>query len=78
MNSRSNTLSVDNIQTMSMSDIVNAYSNGYSLDTKIQGLDISTWLDESFCIGTAPSQTCIGNKYLVGIGGIVALILLTR
>ena len=78
MNGRNNTLNVDDIQTMSISDIVNLFGNGYSLDTKIQGLTVSTWLNESFCIGTAPSQTCIGKKYVIGGVGIVALVLLLR
>lgn len=82
MNSSDSFLSVDDIQSMSMSDIVLAYSNGYklnNLDTSIKELDLTTWLQEDTCIGTAPNQMCIKNEYgLIAIGGVVALILLFR
>ena len=42
MNSRNNILSIYDIQIMSMTDIVYAYSNGYRLGT--HKLDMSTWL----------------------------------
>lgn len=81
MKSSNNVLSVDDIQTMSMSDIVEAYGNGYrlnNLSNGISGLDISTWLGEENCIGTEPNQTCIKNGYVVAVGGIALLVLLTR
>jgi hypothetical protein len=79
MNSENNILSVDDIQTMSMTDIVNAYSNGYRLDITAHKLDMSTWLGENTCLGTDPNQTCIKNQYIVaGAGGIIALVLLLR
>ena len=71
-------LSIEDIENMSMSDIVELYSNGYNLDTSIQGLDVSTWLGEDFCIGTEPNQTCIKNGYIAAIGGIALIVLLTR
>lgn len=78
MNSSNNVLSVEDIQAMSISDIVEAYSNGYRLSNGINGLDIGTWLSEESCIGTEPNQTCIKNGYMAAIGGIALLVLLTR
>jgi hypothetical protein len=77
MNDSYKILSVDNIQSMSMSDIVSAYRSGYKLDDFDSGtkrLDISTWLSETTCIGSS----CIGNQYVAAIGGLTLLILLTR
>lgn len=77
MNDSYKILSVDNIQSMSMSDIVSAYRSGYKLDDFDSGtkrLDISTWLSETTCIGTS----CIGNQYVIAGVGILALVLLIR
>jgi hypothetical protein len=81
MDSSNKILNVEDIESKSMSDIVNLYNNGYklnNLDTTIQGLTISTWLNERFCVGTAPNQTCIGYKYIIGGVGIIALVLLLK
>lgn len=78
MNDSYKILSVNNIQNMSISDIVSAYRGGYRLDTNIQRLDISTWLNTDACFGTDPNQICIKNGYMAVIGGIVLLVLLTR
>jgi hypothetical protein len=82
MNSSNKTLNVEDVQNMSMTDIVNLYSNGYeleNLDTNIQGLDISTWLQTDTCIGTTPNQICLKNGYgLIAIGGVIGLVLLFR
>lgn len=74
-------LSIDDIQTMSMSDIIEAYGNGYKLDNvsnSIHGLDITAWLNDSTCVGTDPNQMCVQNTYIVASIGIVALVLLMR
>ena len=82
-------LSVNDIQTMSMSDIVDLYNNGYglnnlsdigieTLDVSVQKLDISTWLGETTCIGTAPSQVCFKNEYPIIAVGVIGLVLLLR
>lgn len=83
MNSSNNvlSLSVDDIQTMSIYDIVEAYGNGYrlnNLSNGINGLDISTWLSEESCVGTEPNQTCVKNGYVAAVGGIALLVLLFR
>jgi hypothetical protein len=82
MNNKNKTLNVEDIENMSMSDIVDLYNSGYklnNLDTSIQGLDISTWLQTDTCIGTIPNQMCLKNEYgVMAIGGVVALVLLLR
>ena len=82
MNDTNKILSIADIESMSMSDIVDLYSNGYklnNLDNSIQELDISTWLQTDTCVGTAPNQMCLKNEYgIVAIGGVIALVLLFR
>ena len=82
MNNTNRTISIEDIESMSMSDIVNLYNNGYKLEnlnTNIQRLDISTWLQTDTCIGTVPDQICLKNEYgIMAIGGVIALVLLFR
>ena len=81
MNNNNKILNVEDIESKSMTDIVDLYNNGYklnNLDNSIQGLDISTWLQTDTCIGTAPNQICFKNEYPVIAVGVIALVLLFR
>ena len=80
MNNTNRTLSIEDIESMSMSNIVELYGSGYKLDNRdVYGMDINTWLQADSCIGTDPNKMCLKNEYtIIAIGGVIALVLLFR
>lgn len=84
MDSSDNTLNVDDIQTMSMTAIVNLYNNGYKLNSlsdigiKKLDIDVTTWLNNTTCLGTTSNQICFKNEYPIIVAGVIGLVLLLR